>query len=558
MNEHRRVLLLISIMASISLIIAGVTIFSLYQAAIKEVKERLIETVQSQARLIEVMAGFDDSSSNFYVKEGAWEATLSKITAAHNKYEKSGRTAEFALARHEGDSIFFLIRHRHGGLEHPFYRVSLDSKLAEPMRRALSGKSGTVIGLDYRGKTVLAAYEPLFNLGIVAKVDLSEIRGPFIKAGGMALFFAFVVVAAGSTLFIRITNPMIKTIENHNKELEVTNKKLQEEINERKQVEDKLKRAHNELETRVMERTAELSEANKLLSQEIREREKIEDVLRQSEKRYRLLVNNANDGIAVAQDGHMKFVNPQMVNILGYSELELTSRLFLDFIHPDDHKIALEHHANKIENPNVPEAYTLKIIDKSGKVKWIENRGVGIQWEESPATLNFVNDITERKLFERQLIQKEKMASLGVLVSSIAHEINNPNNFISFNIPILRDYINEMMPIIDNYACEHPEFEICRLKFSEFRQDIFKLLENVENGSNRISNFVFNLREFSQDKVNRPLVWVELKDVVEGILSICRSKIKSSVKSFIIDVPEPPLRVRTEWLGCSYLIVKGG
>ncbi len=244
MNERKRVLLLILIMAFISLIIAGVTISSLYQTAIREQRERLVETAQTQARLLEAMARFDANYSNSYTPGGARAATLSKMNEAHNNYERSGRTVAFTLAERKGNSIIFLLRHRHGGPEHHLNPVSFDSKLAEPMRQALSGHSGTVIGLDYKGEVVLAAYEPVseLDLGIVAKIDLSEIRAPFIKAGGIAGFIAVVIVIAGAALFLRITNPMIKLIEKHNEELEITNKNLKQEISERKRAEDKLQK----------------------------------------------------------------------------------------------------------------------------------------------------------------------------------------------------------------------------------------------------------------------------------------------------------------------------
>jgi signal transduction histidine kinase len=154
-----------------------------------------------------------------------------------------------------------------------------------------------------------------------------------------------------------------------------------------------------------------------------------------------------------------------------------------------------------------------------------------------------IHDITERKLMEKQIIQSEKMASLGVLVSSVAHEINNPNTFVSFNIPILNDYIDEMMPIIDEYAVGRPEFEICNLAYPEFRRDIFKLLVNIKNGSDRISSFVSNLREYSQYNDKIPLTRVEIRDIIERVLSICHNKIKNSVKSFTKHVPDhlPPI-----------------
>ncbi|MCH8167025.1 MAG: PAS domain S-box protein [Proteobacteria bacterium] len=87
--------------------------------------------------------------------------------------------------------------------------------MAEPMRRALSGKSGTVTALDYRGKVVLAAYEPVadLNWGIVAKIDLAEIRAPFVRAGIVSMCVALVFVLGGAWLFLRVSNPLLRQLE---------------------------------------------------------------------------------------------------------------------------------------------------------------------------------------------------------------------------------------------------------------------------------------------------------------------------------------------------------
>jgi hypothetical protein len=79
------------------------------------------------------------------------------------------------------------------------------------MRLALSGRSGTVVGLDYRGEEVLAAYEPVgeLDLGIVTKIDLSEVSEPFFKAGLMSALIGIVVILAGAAVFVKITNPII-------------------------------------------------------------------------------------------------------------------------------------------------------------------------------------------------------------------------------------------------------------------------------------------------------------------------------------------------------------
>lgn len=83
------------------------------------------------------------------------------------------------------------------------------------MRRALSGESGTVIGLDYRGELVLAAYEPVegLDLGIVAKIDFAEVRAPFVKAGLIAALTSAVIVLAGAVLFLQVTNPLLRHLE---------------------------------------------------------------------------------------------------------------------------------------------------------------------------------------------------------------------------------------------------------------------------------------------------------------------------------------------------------
>ena len=218
MSPRKRVLTLICIMAAVTIVVEAVTVGMLYRAALKEEQARLVETAKSQARLIEAIARFDALYSKDYPK-GATEATLSQIFDANNNYKGFGETGEFTLSKKEGDKIVFLLKHRHYDLQNP-KPVPVESELAEPMRLALSGQSGTIIGLDYRGAKVLAAYEPvaILNLGIVAKIDITEIRAPFIKAVLISGIVGIIAVAVGTMFFIYVTNPILeklsKTIEN--------------------------------------------------------------------------------------------------------------------------------------------------------------------------------------------------------------------------------------------------------------------------------------------------------------------------------------------------------
>jgi len=148
-----------------------------------------------------------------------------------------------------------------------------------------------------------------------------------------------------------------------------------------------------------------------------------------------------------------------------------------------------------------------------------------------------IRDITEKKLLEKQIIQSEKLASLGILVSSIAHEINNPNSFITFNAPILKEYLGELMPIVDTYAEGRPDLELFHMPYPEFRKDIFRLLDNIEHGSTRIASVVANLREFSRGKDMSEEKWMDLKSVIEKALAMSEIKIRKTVKSFVKEIP---------------------
>ena len=83
------------------------------------------------------------------------------------------------------------------------------------VRQALQGRSGTITGLDYRGAVVLAAYEPVkvLNLGLVAKIDLAEIRAPFIKAGVVILALAIFSIAVGVLLFQGVFNYLYRSLQ---------------------------------------------------------------------------------------------------------------------------------------------------------------------------------------------------------------------------------------------------------------------------------------------------------------------------------------------------------
>jgi PAS domain S-box-containing protein len=215
-GKHRLALLMV-IMITVTFAATGIALHSLYQAAFWQERDRLLETVQSRARLMEAIARHDLEHAPLILDDmpthDPREATLAQVREAHEQFEGFGQTGEYALAHRDGDQIVYLLRHRHTEVDAPD-PIPFVSSLAEPMRRALSGESGWLVGPDYRGVTVLAAYEPVewTGMGIVAKIDLAEIRTPFIRAGLLAGLGALILVLIGAILFRRIGTPLVRDL----------------------------------------------------------------------------------------------------------------------------------------------------------------------------------------------------------------------------------------------------------------------------------------------------------------------------------------------------------
>jgi PAS domain S-box-containing protein len=197
------------IMATAALLVSALSIFSLYLTATEQYGLRLLEAVKSQARLIEAIAEFDILNNGNEDPELVRQAEREKLFVAYQEFEDFGESGEFAIVLRDGDQIRFIPNRRnaHSGTSQT---IPFAGKWAEPMRRALAGKSGVMTGLDYRGVEVLAAYGPIPNLdlGLVAKIDTSEIRRPFIRVALFAFGITLLVIFVASRFFFRVLRPI--------------------------------------------------------------------------------------------------------------------------------------------------------------------------------------------------------------------------------------------------------------------------------------------------------------------------------------------------------------
>ncbi len=122
----------------------------------------------------------------------------------------------------------------------------------------------------------------------------------------------------------------------------------------------------------------------------------------------RTIIQNIQEGIAVIQDGLIKYCNQHVVDFLGNTEEEILSSDIRSFVHPDDKSIVFEHHTRRASGLEAPERYEFRVKARSGKFVWVEVSGKKIDWNGKSATLNTFIDISKRKEFESKLHLSDK------------------------------------------------------------------------------------------------------------------------------------------------------
>jgi two-component system sporulation sensor kinase A len=173
---------------------------------------------------------------------------------------------------------------------------------------------------------------------------------------------------------------------------------------------NQVKEYADQLELKVDERTRELNEL---------------------EKKYESVVENANDGVTIVQDGLFVFVNKKMAEMSGYSVKDWVGKDMLWLV-PNGYREKLTKTLGKLTPDDsilkhiFPQTYTLRISTRDRKELLLETSSTVIDFKGKPAILTVARDITERERMQEQLKNAQRLAVIGELAASVGHDLRNP------------------------------------------------------------------------------------------------------------------------------------
>jgi PAS domain S-box-containing protein len=279
-----------------------------------------------------------------------------------------------------------------------------------------------------------------------------------------------------------------------------------------------------------------------VIAKDITDRKEIEESLKVGEKLLRKIIDMIPHYI-FAKDSENRFIiaNKATANALGTTAEEIIGKTDADFFSPEDAEYfrSQDQRVLKFNEPLfIPEE---QLSGPGGVPYYVQINKIPFRMpnKKTNAILGVVLDITERKLAEKrdreyqeQLTQADRLASLGVLLAGMAHEINNPNHTIMSNIDLITRSWKSIEPILEEYYSANGDFIVGGLSYTEMRGLMPNYLNGMAEGARKINGIVNDLKDFSRRDVQGRQASVDINQMVSSAVKLSTNLIRKTTSRF--------------------------
>jgi len=287
------------------------------------------------------------------------------------------------------------------------------------------------------------------------------------------------------------------------------------------------------------------------VNRDVGERKRVQELLKGSEERFRQLFEQNEEPQFLFRNGTCDIldVNTAAERVYGFSREELLKEGVSLFVPPEGAQ-AFKAAIGGIQPGSAVSLERATHVRSDGTRILVSLRGKSICTESELVSYCSFRDITTRirmedeaKLHQAQLIHANRMSSLGKIVSGVAHEVNNPNNLVMFNAPMILSAWDDAVPVLDGFYREHGDFSLGGLPYSEMREVVPRLTTGIADASARIKAIVENLKGFARQDIPNRRSPVQVNDVVRMAVTILNHEILHATHRFEVAYGEdlPPV-----------------
>jgi hypothetical protein len=279
---------------------------------------------------------------------------------------------------------------------------------------------------------------------------------------------------------------------------------------------------------------------------DITRRKDTEDALRESELRFRQIFEQSEDAIIFFNPGTCSLIdlNQTAEKLFGYTKVELKSLGMECLCRPEDFPRFSSAICN-VKHGTLSQLDRMVNRRKNGSEITVSVRGKIMTLQGVDIVFCSIRDITDRIHLEEEardiqskLIHTNKMTSLGLLVSGVAHEINNPNNYVMANSRLLANVWQDALKVLREYYRENGDFMVGGIPFSIANENSTQLFTGIIDGSSRINDIVSNLKDFARQDRSMAGGDVDINRIITSAVTILHHQLIKHTDRFHLDLQE--------------------